>query len=442
MKRFTKVLMSTTMLVAASGLVSTSAFATDGYFAYGTGARQNALGGAGVADGKDATSIALNPAGLVNSQDQLNIAATLFSPSRQVNRFSDTWINSDNEAFLVPNFAYSTHLDATSVLGVSFYGNGGMNTDYPGAANQMQIGFSGGQAIPLKSNIEQMFLSVAYAKKLGNISLGVAPVLAAQNFAVSGLQGFSTWSVDSAHLTNQGKDWSYGGGVRAGAEWELTPGFRLGAAGSSPMYMTKFSKYKGLFAEGGDFDIPASVQVGLAADLQPNFTVMVDYKRIFYSGVASISNHGPTEADANAGAPSADRMLGANGGLGFGWQDLNIIKVGAEWDVNPGLTLRAGYSYNDQPLNSDDLVFNIIAPATVQHHITAGAKLAATDKMDIELAGAYVPRTTLNGADHGPGGDANDCGGGGACGPGGDDTVGLRMSQWQATVGVIYKLGE
>ena len=62
--------------VTALTVASTSASATDGYFAYGFGARQKALGGAGVADGRDSTTTSLNPAGTVPWPGSLGTTAT------------------------------------------------------------------------------------------------------------------------------------------------------------------------------------------------------------------------------------------------------------------------------------------------------------------------------------------------------------------------------
>jgi long-chain fatty acid transport protein len=39
--------------------------------------------------------------------------------------------------------------------------------------------------------------------------------------------------------------------------------------------------------------------------------------------------------------------------------------------LNQTLTFRAGYSWNDNPITDDQLLFNIIAPATITRHITA-----------------------------------------------------------------------
>ena len=139
MTRFTKALKITTMAVAAASLVATSAIATDGMFGNGTGARNKALAGAGVANEKDATAMSLNPAGLVHSENQLNIAASLFSPLREnsgVQNRCFTTVESDSNYFVIPNIAYSHRVDGNTVFGLSMYGNGGMNTDYPYGRNK------------------------------------------------------------------------------------------------------------------------------------------------------------------------------------------------------------------------------------------------------------------------------------------------------------------
>ena len=107
---FLVVLSIMTGLVCVAG----NAAATEGYFQYGYGARQKALAGAGVADSRDATAAALNPAGLVDVDDQMNISASIFRPLRGfvgsgqpgVTPFGD--IDSGRNYFLISNFAWSS----------------------------------------------------------------------------------------------------------------------------------------------------------------------------------------------------------------------------------------------------------------------------------------------------------------------------------------------
>ena len=182
MKRFTKALKATTMAFAATAMVATSAMATDGMFGNGTGARNKALAGAGVADQNDSTAISINPAGLVHSDNQLSFSASLFSPVRSYD-FGLGDIDSDSEYFVVPNIAWTHRIDANTVFGLSMYGNGGMNSDYPVNAYGMP-----GQELGI--DLTQAFISAGIGKRYGNVSVGFAPILGIQLFSAEGLGGF------------------------------------------------------------------------------------------------------------------------------------------------------------------------------------------------------------------------------------------------------------
>ncbi|MEZ5722601.1 MAG: hypothetical protein R3D59_13950 [Paracoccaceae bacterium] len=150
-----------------------------------------------------------------------------------------------------------------------------------------RIGVHGGLA---GVDLIQLFASATYAQKFGNVSVGVAPTFAFQGFKADGLGAFGAISMDPTALTNNGHDYSVAP-ASGGIQVDATPNIRIGLlAGQSKMYMTEFDDYAGLFENGGDFDIPASVTAGIAIDLNPSLTVMADWRRIFYSDVAAIGN--------------------------------------------------------------------------------------------------------------------------------------------------------
>ena len=98
--------------------------------------------------------------------------------------------------------------------------------------------------------------------------------------------------------------------------------------------MGKFSKYSGLFAEQGGFDIPSKYGVGIAFKATPETTVAFDVERINYADVPSVGNT----------FPACAAQLGAdNGGPGFGWQNINAYKLGVSHAYSSTFTLRAGY---------------------------------------------------------------------------------------------------
>ena len=379
------------LAVAAACCVPAFAFATNGYFAHGYGMKAKGMGGAATAMSADAFGGANNPASMVWVGNRIDFGADLFSPRRSSQRAGSTGggagmdgsATSDSNYFIVPEFGYNRMINPNLSLGVTVYGNGGMNTDYPGGqipAGTACNGFNsrGAAGAPFnllcgsgKLNMDMMQLIVAPTaayKVTPNHSLGISPLLAYQRFKVDGLQGFVgyTPSGTTNFLTNQGYDSSTGWGVRVGWMGKLSDTLTVGAAYSTKMKMGKFNKYKELFADQGEFDIPSNFNLGLAFKATPKATVAVDYQRINYSGVSSIAN-----PSTNFGA-AIGSTLGVAGGRGFGWGDVNVFKVGVEYEYSQNLTLRAGLNHGDNPIQGRDVTFNIIAPGVVQDHMTLG----------------------------------------------------------------------
>lgn len=417
-------------LIAALGLGMGSASATEGYFQTGYGTIQKAQGGAGVANPEDAMSLSVNPAGLVSVGNQFNMAFTLFAPSRDVTVSTPGLLpmgktESRVDHFLMPNMAYSRQIDAQSAWGVALFGNGGMNTTYPAVANPTCALMGGGSGLycggPAGVNLEQMFITVGYARKMGDLSLGIAPVIAMQKFRATGLGAFGMmgFSVDPTKLSNNGDDYSYGAGVRLGLQYNLQPGLRLGLTGQTPIWSTKLDKYAGLFADGGSFDIPGSISAGLAWDATKDLTLMADWRHIFYSGVPAIANSSLNPA-----------QFGAKGGPGFGWSDVDALSIAAAYKATADLTLRAGYSHNTNPVHGRDALLNILAPGVVTDRLSAGAGYKISANSSIEFAFGYVPRSNVTG---------NTPVLATPLGPMPSQTVRLSMEQYEASIGYTYK---
>ena len=199
---------------------------------------------------------------------------------------------------------------------------------------------------------------------------------------------------------------------------------RIGVSGTTPFLMTDFDRYSGLFANQGEFYIPASLQAGLAVDVSSALTLMFDWRYIWYSSVDSVGNPS-TNIGACAGA--GPFCLGGSNGPGFGWKDVQAFKFGMEYRANPKMTLRAGYAYNTQPVRSRDVHLNILAPAVTQHHITGGLEYDLGGGYSLELAGMYAPEGSVSGPN--------------LLNPGPGQTIEVKMWQFEGTVGVKYKFG-
>jgi long-chain fatty acid transport protein len=388
--------------MALAGLAS-SAYATNGYFAHGNGQKAKGRGGAATATYDDAFAGANNPAAAAFSGDRIDLGLEWFSPIREMSRTDSTGnssfgtpplngsAESESNNFFIPEFGYNKMFNPNLALGVTVYGNGGMNTDYPAATTNCGPGTNllCGQG-SLGVDLMQLIIAPTAAYKIApNHSIGISPLIGYQRFKAEGLNAFESISSDRGSVTNNGYDDSWGWGVRVGYMGQITPTVTIGAAYASKMDFQEFSKYAGLFAEQGDFDIPENYNLGVAWQATPQIKLALDYQRINYSGVNSVGNPSTNFMTCNPfTAPDATGpgCLGESGGAGFGWSDINVWKLGAEYKYNNQWLFRGGWNHGDNPISSRDVEFNTIAPAVITDHLTLGFTYTVASGNEVTVA--------------------------------------------------------
>src|SRR5512141_421390 len=140
------------LAVLVTGAIAPStAMATDGYFAHGYGMKAKGMGGVSTALAQDSFGGANNPASMVWAGSRLDLGLDWFRPVRDAERSGAAFptlngsVDSNSKNFVIPEFGYNQLIRPDLSLGVSVFGNGGMNTNYPqgsfdcgaGAANML-----------------------------------------------------------------------------------------------------------------------------------------------------------------------------------------------------------------------------------------------------------------------------------------------------------------
>jgi long-chain fatty acid transport protein len=406
----------------AAALAPGMALATDGYFAHGYGMKSIGMGGVGIALPQDALAPATNPAGLTMVGNRIDFGATIFRPVRgsniQGNLFGAdaSYDGNDASSFVIPEFGYSRTLNPKLTVGVAVYGNGGMNTDY----KQSPFARFGG-ANPAGVDLMQLFIAPTAAYKLSDTnSVGVSVNFAYQRFKAEGLQPFQAASSSPSNVTNNGYDSSTGWGVRIGWTGQISPTVTLGATYQSKTKMGKLDKYKGLFANEGEFDIPENYGIGIAVKTTPKLTLAADVEQINYSKIASVGN--PVDCLFQGMC-----MLGGPNAAGFGWRDVTVLKLGASYQYRDDLVLRAGFNTLRQPIPESQTFFNILAPGVVEQHLTLGATWTLTNGNELTLGYMHAFKKEVNGSGSIPPGMPPGYGGGEA-----------NLHMYQDQIGIAY----
>ena len=376
------------------GLMSTGAYATNGYFASGYGIQSQGMGGVSIAFPQDSLAAASNPASIGFLGDRLDVGVTYFQPNRSATLTetggyfpSGSYDGNGTKAFWIPEFGVTKAISKEFSVGLNVYGNGGMNTNYTTVIPQFNR--SGNGSTP-GVNLEQMFISPTLSwKPVESQSLGVSLIYVNQTFSATGLQNFTgqTMGVDQSsvsptNVTNRGNSTSTGFGVQLGWLGKITDSLSLGVRYQPKISMSNFGNYSGLFAGGGSFDIPETYGAGIAYNVTKDLTFAADYQNIKYANVPAIAN-----PISNFGLGMAG-MLGASNGAGFGWQSINVYKLGANWRINQDWAVRVGYNFNDQPIPSSQTLFNILAPGVITQQASVGATYYVGK--EYEISGFYA----------------------------------------------------
>jgi long-chain fatty acid transport protein len=414
-----------TFLIAALVLVliAAPAFATNGYFSDGYGTPYKGMAGAGVALPLNSLAPATNPAALAFLGSRWDTSLSVFNPNRSYtvdgspSGYPGTFgltpgtVDSGSRYFPIPALGASWTLGGSQSLGLALYGNGGMNTDWP--TNTFYAGS------PTGVNLSQMFVAPTYAVKLADgHALGVTAIGAMQWFKATGVASFAPFSSAPASVSDNGNAYSFGGGVRVGYLGELSERLSVGASYQTKIWMSRFDKYAGLFAEEGGFDIPANWVVGIAVKPTPRLDIAFDVQRVLYSGVASV---------AQPMLPNLMQApLGSNDGAGFGWKDMTTYKGGVQVRAGQGWTWRAGYSYGKQPIPASEVIFNILAPGVEEQHATFGFSkvLGTSQEIGMALMRAFSHEVTGQNSLEVPG----------------QQTIQLKMNQWDIELSWSFRI--
>jgi hypothetical protein len=180
-----------------------------------------------------------------------------------------------------------------------------------------------------------------------NGSVGVTAVLAHQRFVSLGMgqssarDGVMLWPVMPGES-------SYGAGMRLDVGNELTPRLSWGAAYQSRVNMDAFTTLRGVYADPGQFDIPASTSFGMSYALTPSLSFDVGVQRVMYSDITPYTS------------PALPKrflaLLGTGASPLFAWQDLDVYSAGWMWRDDRFGNFELRYTTRQQPLPTSSLL--------------------------------------------------------------------------------------
>jgi long-chain fatty acid transport protein len=183
--------------------------------------------------------------------------------------------------------------------------------------------------------------------------------------------GFATYP-DATHAQT-----TWGGGFVVGTYYQAET-WAAGASVKSPQWFDTF-RFNSEDQIGNprrltvDIDLPLIVSLGVSYIGFERWVFAADLHYLDYKDAKFLGDQGIT----------------ANGAVrGFDWRSIFAVALGAQYHLCNDISLRLGYSFNENPIRDSQSLINTPAVTITEHVISAGASWNVTE--DFTLSVAYV----------------------------------------------------
>lgn len=375
--------MTKVALAVSATIFASSAMATNGTNMTGVGAQSSAMGGTGVAAFYGAENVIVNPAMIGKSTGtEFSFGGTLFKPSVSNNGVVDgdgqAFATSSGDTYVIPSVSLTSRIDESLTFGIGMYGTSGMGVDYSG--NPLNAYTGQYNQFEAQSNLQIMRFVPTLAFNKDNFGIGFSPIIQYGALDIN----YSNPDRDEAGnptgtstYIGKGVASDLGFGYSLGGYFDINEDLTVAASYTSAIDM----KYDGQLSTASNafsdnLEQPAELKAGIAYKMD-NITLTGDFKQIKWSDAKGYSD--------------------------FGWEDQNVISVGAKYQ-GKGYWLGAGYNKADNPIKQQDgttyagavkNMFKMFFPATTEQHFSLGGGYKITKNVAIDAAVVIAPEVKV-----------------------------------------------
>ncbi len=302
---------------------------------------------------------------------------------------------SDTGAFPIPNFGWVHKTNNPYVtLGLGINSVAGFKTNLNSdptnlilAPPPVGLGLVSSEASFLQ------FAPVAALQLTDTLSVAVGPTITTGQLAVQPFV-FSEPNAGGVYPSGQASRYHWGAGFQLGAFYKANAFWQHGISLKSPTWMETFEFYS-MDANGGprrltaDIDLPLILSVGTAYTGFERWLFACDVRYLDYHNTQGLG-------EAAAFTPSGKVQ-------GLGWSSVVATALGAQFQWSDRVSLRTGYSFNQNPVSNSETFFNVATPLIYQHTLSGGTSVVLSDSTAFHLAYSHMFENTRSGPLYAPG---------------------------------------
>jgi len=262
--------------------------------------------------------------------------------------------------------------DSKHTFGVSIFGISGFGVTFPeSSTNPINMPQSMGGFGRIESNYNLLQVGVTYSYQINDqLSIGIEPTV---NFASLELIPNPTSNPSAVGYPSTDATSSSGIGGQVGIHYVFDSGLSFGASYKTTQEFKDFD-FENTYLDNSSgtnsfaMDYPAIFSFGTGYS-NSNMDLAIDYRYIDYENTDGFSKTGWTPTAAV---------------LGFGWKSISVISAGVQYKGFEMLPIRLGYTFSENPIDSDVAFFNVPATAVIKHAFQVGTSYQLTSAFGVD----------------------------------------------------------
>ena len=385
--------------------VATTTANAQGIFVSATGPVNRSMGGAATAAPLESMgSLFWNPASISSlPEDEISFGLAGSLPTIETDSFVPGLGGGSSKAdpgvTPLPNVGW-IHRPKNSAMtyGLGLFSAAGFRTNFPASlTNPVFVPQSNAAGVP--GGLGQVYTEAAFLQVIptvswqvtDTVSVGIGPTFTLGDVTIDPLVFSAPNDADGSgvprYSSGHGTRTHWGGGVQAGIYYEGQDYWHAGLMIKSPQWMESF-KYNTEdelgrpVAQTVDLDLPMVISLGTAWSGWERLVLAADVRYYDYANTDGFESSGYRPDGSVAG---------------IGWDSILSVATGVQYEVNQDLLVRAGYTFNENPIPDSQAFFNIGAPLYYQHEIHVGLSKRLTKRLWLNFAYTYYFENEISG---------------------------------------------
>ena len=379
-----KFISATLLVLSLLGMIAPNSSLGQGSYVSSAGPIHRGMGGASTAAPMSALgAMYWNPAtisGLYHSELEvgLDFLSTEHRVSSTIGPFSGT-TEGDAGVFPLPNVGWVYHTQNPALtFGLGINAVAGFKTNLPSDLSNPILApqaFGGLGRVSSEASFLQIAPVLSYACS-DQVSVAVGPVITS---AQVGVEPFILDSAnpDGTYPSGRATRYHWGGGFQAGIYYVHNACWQFGSSFKSKAWMEEFDFF-GEDQNGlprtlhADIDLPMVVSWGIAHTGFEDVVLALDARFMDYQNADGF------------GTPATFDSTGRLAGLD--WSSIFVLALGGQKKVSDRIIVRAGYTYNQNPIRDSEAFFNVASPLIYEHVLSLGGSFQLNPHLALSAA--------------------------------------------------------